>query len=250
MRNDLLITQFIELADSHCSQNNADTFCVFLKIHACVCDKVTTGGHTEVLKLNRLFIQKCTEVYDRFQQGPIDPLPTAWIIALYAYTESPSNYPLVLPLMVVAHIIEDLGSVLCDVEIEKEDYDAVFEHIIACIEQVRLSSDYLPQGLKQLILDALANDLFPSLRNRTVESLRNRAWAVGQRRKRLRKRINLARWVQSGWPRVWVQRQAGEWTHDEWLVFFGDLKGSEYWPVDPDEVGLVLEQLKRKLYPR
>jgi hypothetical protein len=56
---------------------------------------------------------------------------------------------------------------------------------------------------------------------------------------------NLRRWRESGQPRAWVEARRGQWGHAEWLELLERLRRSVYWPMHPDEVGLVLEELKR-----
>jgi hypothetical protein len=34
------------------------------------------------------------------------------------------------------------------------------------------------------------------------------------------------------------------WNHDDWLTLLRDLESSEFWPLDPEKVGCVLESLK------
>ena len=55
---------------------------------------------------------------------------------------------------------------------------------------------------------------------------------------------NLRRWERSGRAREWVAVRRGAWGHDDWLDLLRDLARSPYWPLDPDAVGEVLEELK------
>jgi hypothetical protein len=55
---------------------------------------------------------------------------------------------------------------------------------------------------------------------------------------------NLRRWRESGQPRAWVEGRRGQWTHQDWLDLLESLSRSPYWPMQPDEVGRVLEDLK------
>ena len=61
---------------------------------------------------------------------------------------------------------------------------------------------------------------------------------------------NLRRWQESGQARSWVQARKGQWNHADWLALLSDLKTSPYWPMQPDAVGQVLEQVKRDLARR
>jgi hypothetical protein len=60
-----------------------------------------------------------------------------------------------------------------------------------------------------------------------------------------RSRKNLERWKGSGEPKRWVQKHNLAWNHDDWLSLLDSLEKSEYWPMNPDEVGAVLEEVKR-----
>jgi hypothetical protein len=60
---------------------------------------------------------------------------------------------------------------------------------------------------------------------------------------------NLARWVASGEPRRWVDSHHRQWNHDDWLALLSVLLNSSYWPMEPDSVGLTLEELKRTPEP-
>ncbi len=56
---------------------------------------------------------------------------------------------------------------------------------------------------------------------------------------------NLRRWRESGGPRAWVEARRGQWGHAEWLALLEELKRSPYWPMQPDAIGLALEEAKR-----
>jgi formylglycine-generating enzyme required for sulfatase activity len=69
--------------------------------------------------------------------------------------------------------------------------------------------------------------------------------AEKQRRKaELQQRANLGRWKASGEPRQWVEEHQGEWNHQDWLVLVDRVMGSEYWPLNPDEMTAALEEIK------
>lgn len=55
---------------------------------------------------------------------------------------------------------------------------------------------------------------------------------------------NLRRWRESGHPRSWVEAHKGQWNHQDWLGLLETLQHSPYWPMLPDEVGRVLEDVK------
>src|SRR5882724_6090028 len=58
------------------------------------------------------------------------------------------------------------------------------------------------------------------------------------------KPCNLRRWQESGQPLRWIERHAGAWDHTAWLDLLAALQQSEYWPLDPDAVGALLEELR------
>jgi hypothetical protein len=67
-----------------------------------------------------------------------------------------------------------------------------------------------------------------------------------ERRKSSPEDENLRRWRESGRPRAWVEAHKGRWDHDDWLALLEELKRSRYWPLQPDAVGMVLEDAKRE----
>jgi len=58
---------------------------------------------------------------------------------------------------------------------------------------------------------------------------------------------NLLRWEQSGFPRKWMDDHRGQWNHTDWLNLLESLKRTEFWPMEPDAIGGVLENLKRNV---
>lgn len=61
---------------------------------------------------------------------------------------------------------------------------------------------------------------------------------------------NLRRWRESGQLRAWVEARQGRWDHATWLALLDELKQSSFWPMDPDGVGLALEDAKREWLSR
>lgn len=55
---------------------------------------------------------------------------------------------------------------------------------------------------------------------------------------------NLERWVQSGQPLQWAAEHNFQWNHDDWSELLSSLQSSEFWPLDAEQVGTVLERLK------
>jgi HEAT repeat protein len=57
---------------------------------------------------------------------------------------------------------------------------------------------------------------------------------------------NLVRWRRSNESLYWVKSHRGNWNHDDWLQFLESLKSSEFWPMRPEGVRVVLEELKKE----
>jgi hypothetical protein len=57
---------------------------------------------------------------------------------------------------------------------------------------------------------------------------------------------NLRRWKESGQARAWVEARNGQWGHAEWLALLDTLKRSDLWPMQPEAIGLTLEETKRE----
>jgi hypothetical protein len=55
---------------------------------------------------------------------------------------------------------------------------------------------------------------------------------------------NLRRWKQSSFPQAWVEQHPSGWNHQDWLDLLERLRQTEYWPMEPAEVGAVLEEIK------
>jgi hypothetical protein len=55
---------------------------------------------------------------------------------------------------------------------------------------------------------------------------------------------NLRTWRDSGQPHLWVKARGGQWGHEDWLALLEYLRPSQYWPLAPDAVGQVLEDVK------
>jgi hypothetical protein len=56
---------------------------------------------------------------------------------------------------------------------------------------------------------------------------------------------NLRRWRESGQPRAWVEARRGHWNHEDWIGLLETLRRSQFWPMEPHEVGRVLEETKQ-----
>jgi hypothetical protein len=75
--------------------------------------------------------------------------------------------------------------------------------------------------------------LDPEALARLLEEIRGQWWA-------------LRRWQESGEPLRWVEAHQGHWTHADWLALLAKLQRSERGAIDPDRIGVLLEDLKRK----
>lgn len=60
--------------------------------------------------------------------------------------------------------------------------------------------------------------------------------------------INLKRLAKSPILMNFVKKNAGRWDHAKWLAFLEYLKGKGYFPIDTDQVGLLLESKKIKYF--
>jgi hypothetical protein len=56
---------------------------------------------------------------------------------------------------------------------------------------------------------------------------------------------NLLRWEESGSPRKWVEEHHHQWNDEDWQALLKALEDADFWPMEPDAVGMVLEGLKK-----
>lgn len=56
---------------------------------------------------------------------------------------------------------------------------------------------------------------------------------------------NLKRLQESNLPADYVENHKGEWNHQDWLDFCALIEEKGFTPIDLDQVGLLLEDLKR-----
>jgi hypothetical protein len=57
-------------------------------------------------------------------------------------------------------------------------------------------------------------------------------------------RENLKKLAKSFFLSRWVGEHNGQWNHQDWLSLIAQLEKSEFWPLDPDQVGRLLETNK------
>ena len=57
---------------------------------------------------------------------------------------------------------------------------------------------------------------------------------------------NLKKLRRSPIPMTFVKKQKGSWNHQDWLGFLAYLEEKQYFPIDTDKVGLLLEEKKKQ----
>lgn len=68
---------------------------------------------------------------------------------------------------------------------------------------------------------------------------------VGQAlEERKQSNVNLRRWRESGGALGWVEARQGRWDHSAWAALLDDLRGTEFWPIEPDALGALLETVR------
>ena len=58
------------------------------------------------------------------------------------------------------------------------------------------------------------------------------------------KETNLEFWKGTGQAEGWVRLRGGVWNHQQWCAFLKGLEKLSYWPMDPDQVGVFIEQVR------
>jgi len=61
---------------------------------------------------------------------------------------------------------------------------------------------------------------------------------------------NLKRLEKSNLVANFVKKCNGEWDHEEWLTFCDSIKAKGYFPIDLDQVGLLLEKQKSECFSK
>lgn len=59
---------------------------------------------------------------------------------------------------------------------------------------------------------------------------------------------NLKKLRKSPIPMNFVKKQNGIWDHQNWLDFLKNLEEKQYFPIDTDKVGLLLEEKKKQYF--
>jgi hypothetical protein len=170
-----------QITDEHARSFGEDSFYFFLKIHECIFGRVETHPSAAVRELNRLFAERCTDIYRFYRNNQVHLLPKRWVTAFLAYQKDRYAFFSVLPLMALAHILDDLEAVLGRVNVDKEDYDVVLNDIIHCLNIVE-SPLNTRAGLSGRILGFLQQRLGAP----TISAMREIAWKLSRRRKALK----------------------------------------------------------------
>src|SRR4051812_24071464 len=68
----------------------------------------------------------------------------------------------------------------------------------------------------------------------------------GQIDARVRERV--CRWKKSGEPGLWIESHQGRWGHEDWLSLLNGLQQTDFWPMEPTEVGTALEEEKTEQF--
>ena len=59
-----------------------------------------------------------------------------------------------------------------------------------------------------------------------------------------KKETNLKKMAKTSLLMNFVKKNDGKWNHDQWLELLANLDKKGYKPIDPDQVGLLLEEKK------
>ena len=95
---------------------------------------------------------------------------------------------------------------------------------------------------------------------KTLKPVKTAAKTTGKKKEKPRKTLkplssakvvltvdqNLSKLAASRIPMNFVREHNGSWDHEMWLAFLESLKKKGYEPIDPDRVGLILEEAKAK----
>jgi hypothetical protein len=170
------------VADQHCAESGSDAFCVFLRVHHCICESIERGEYSSAIKqINVAFVHRCFMVYENFRLrrfGPGD-LSDNWVVALAAYCDKSQSYVTVLPQMARAHILDDLPVFLYDTPVQKDDFDEVIEAISRCLDDALRHID--PTG--RLLLKAGSSIAVPMLRELAWKKVERRRGLAAKARR-------------------------------------------------------------------
>jgi hypothetical protein len=114
-------------------------------------------------------------VCQAWESGRFAALPRRWRDALYLYANPDGDSTLeIVVRMALAHILEDLPSVLRESQITKSEYDSILDDVVACGATAVLRID--AQGRFGDLLQSLVRSVARPLMKGTVWTLREIAW--------------------------------------------------------------------------
>lgn len=184
-----------ELAGRVCAANAGDALCFFLRLHECVCEKVSASRFPHMIELIPIFTHKCVGVCEEFLDGgDLANRSITWVRAFTTYMKQPQKVARTLSLMATAHIVEDLALSLFELEatigteIDRSQYEGVFEFIVECL--VAFGKELGPsENLEDLLALNLAQHmgLFKGIGKFRIRSLRRKAWEEYQIRRKFRR---------------------------------------------------------------
>lgn len=172
-RLDQVLSALALLISEHDSRNGADAYHLFLTVHLCVATRVQDSRRSpELLRLTRTFVSKALGVYQNNYKGSFAPqdIGPVWNVALQEYDKDPRAFITVLSWMALAHIVEDLQSSLREVDVDKSDFDSVFEHIEECLD------NHCRAPVAQGFRDLIALRIVPEMAPKPIKKLRDSVW--------------------------------------------------------------------------
>ncbi len=121
----------------------------------------------------------------------------------------------------------------------------------ASLAELNMALDSMARHYPEVVQQQARDHPDPAVRERAAKVLRDRIQMNGQggESRTGPSEENLRRWRQSAAP-AWVEARHGQWNHQDWLDLLESLQRSEYWPLNPDAIGLTLEELKREYLAR
>jgi Family of unknown function (DUF5995) len=183
------------IAAANCAGKTADTFCLFLRVHSCIFDRISSSWHPDMVALNPVFAERFLSVCeDVFGAGAYERTPRLWFQAIYFYNENrPKHVWQTLALMAEAHILEDLPLALIQLEhvlgpdLKEVQYRGAFDDIIECLKALDHAIVKEAKSAEDWLFSTLAEhfDVVRGIRGLRVSQLRRAAWDEYQRRRAL-----------------------------------------------------------------
>jgi hypothetical protein len=128
----------------------------------------------------------------------------------------------------------------------------LLREMLQTVVTVPAGSEYASE--LNMALDSMARHYPDALaelaNNHSDAAVRARANSLRSQRQELRSLSNgtmdnLQRWRQSA-ALAWVVERQGQWNHAQWLQLLEQLRQSEYWPMEEEQIGRVLEETKQQ----